>query len=237
MRTLAVGDVHGCLAQLDALLAAVAPTPADVLVFLGDYVDRGPDSRGVLDRLIALRETHRVVCLRGNHELMMVRARESRDERKMWLQVGGAECLRSYGPKPSRSGTLDDVPEAHWRFLLHDCVNWYETAAHVFVHAGLAPGAPLDQQYERHLFWEFLNPAMPFAHVGGKRVVCGHSSQRSGLPLVAGDTVCIDTYAYGGGPLTCLDVGSERYWQADLLGRVRTGTLPPRTPRPVEPGA
>lgn len=230
MRTLAVGDVHGCLTQLDALLAAVAPTPADVLVFLGDYVDRGPDSRGVLDRLIALRGTHRLVCLRGNHELMMVRSRESRDERTMWLQVGGAECLRSYGERPGRAGTLDDVPAAHWRFLERDCVNWYETATHIFVHAGLARDADLDRQYERELFWEFLDPAAPFSHHTGKRIVCGHSSQRSGRPLAAGDTVCIDTYAYGGGFLTCLDVAAGAYWQADPAGRVCTGTLPGRRP-------
>jgi serine/threonine protein phosphatase 1 len=77
MRTLAIGDIHGCLAALDDLLAAVAPQPDDLLVFLGDYVDRGPDSRGVLDRLIELCRTHRVVPLRGNHEMMMRYARRT----------------------------------------------------------------------------------------------------------------------------------------------------------------
>ncbi len=227
MRTLAIGDVHGGTLQLDALLAAVAPTPADVVVFLGDYVDRGPDSRGVLDRLLALRQTHRLVCLRGNHELMMVRARDGADDRRMWLQVGGAECLASYGSSPGRSGKLADVPEAHWQFLEKDCVNWYESADAVFVHAGLTPGATMDEQTEQHLFWEFFDPAAPPTHPGGKRVVCGHSAQRSGLPLAAGNAVCIDTHAYAGGYLTCLDVGTGRYWQADLIGRVRTGELPP----------
>ena len=117
MRTLAIGDIHGCTTHLDALLAAVAPTPVDRLVFLGDYVDRGPDSRGVLDRLIALKETHQVVCLRGNHELMMTRARSDKSEYRMWMQVGGAQALGSYGDKPGRSGTLDSIPEAHWRFI------------------------------------------------------------------------------------------------------------------------
>ena len=226
MRTLAIGDTHGCLGQLDALLAAVAPTPADLLVFLGDSVDRGPDSRGVLDRLLALRQSHRVVCLRGNHELMMVRSRDDPAQRRMWLQVGGAECLASYGTG-GRSGKLLDVPEAHWQLLEHDCVNWFETVDHVFVHAGLTPGAGMDDQTEGHLFWEFFNPASPPTHPAGKRVVCGHTSQRSGRPLVAGNAVCIDTHAYAGGPLTCLDVGANRYWQADLLGRVTTHHLPP----------
>ena len=226
MRTLAIGDIHGCTAQLDALLAAVAPTAADLLVFLGDYVDRGPDSRGALDRLIALQQSHRAVCLRGNHELMMVRSRDDAGERKMWLQVGGADTLASYG-SGGRLGKLAAVPEAHWQFLEHDCVNWFETADAVFVHAGLTPGATMDEQTEQFLFWEFLDPASPPAHPAGKRVVCGHTAQKSGVPLVAGDAVCIDTRAYAGGPLTCLDVAAGTYWQADLLGRVTTAALPP----------
>ena len=224
MRTLAVGDLHGCTTHLDALLAAVAPTAADVLVFLGDYVDRGPDSRGVLDRLIALRRSHRVVCLRGNHELLMVRGRDDATERRMWLQVGGAETLASYGAG-GRMAKVDDIPAAHWEFLEHDCVNWFETAAAVFVHAGLTPGATLDEQTEEHLFWEFFDPKAPPTHPGGKRVVCGHTAQKSGRPLVAGNAVCIDTRAYAGGPLTCLDVSTDTVWQADLLGRVRSAPL------------
>jgi serine/threonine protein phosphatase 1 len=224
MRTLAVGDVHGCLAQLDALLAAVAPTPADVLVFLGDYVDRGPDSRGVLDRLIGLRRTHRLVCLRGNHELMMVRSRTDPAERKMWLQVGGAETLASYGPSPGRTGKFDDVPAEHWQFLERDCVNWHETADHIFVHAGLNPAADLHEQYEEELFWQFL-PADGYRHQSGRLVVCGHTAQRSGKPLAVGGTVCIDTHAYAGGPLTCLDVAAGTVWQADVSGRVVRGSL------------
>ena len=110
MRTLAFGDIHGATANLDALLAAVAPTPDDWLIFLGDYVDRGPDSKGVLDRLIALKATHRVVCLRGNHELMMLQARADAGMRKMWLGVGGMQCLASYSPTPGKSGKFEDIP-------------------------------------------------------------------------------------------------------------------------------
>lgn len=225
MRTLAIGDIHGCRLQLDALLAAVAATPADLLVFLGDYVDRGPDSRGVLERLIALRVRQPVVCLRGNHELMMLRSRMDPGERLLWQKVGGAECLASYGSSPGRSGKLADVPDHHWRFLEQDCINWYETNDAVFVHAGLTPNATMDEQTEQFLFWEFFRPDSPPTHPDGKRVVCGHSAQRSGRPLVVGEAVCIDTYAYGGGSLTCLEVGTGRYWQADLLGRVKTGEL------------
>ena len=91
-RTLAIGDIHGCLTALDTLLGFVQPTPSDQLIFLGDYVDRGPDSKGVLDRLIELQRTGRVVCLRGNHEIMMLGAREGRDDFRFWLAFGGMEA-------------------------------------------------------------------------------------------------------------------------------------------------
>src|SRR5687767_8309241 len=119
MRVLAIGDIHGCSGPLDALLEWVAPTPADLVVTLGDYVDRGPDTRGVLDRLIALkRALPNIVCLRGNHEIMMLAARAGgRGERADWLSVGGLQTLGSYGPAPGRSGTLADVPAEHWDFL------------------------------------------------------------------------------------------------------------------------
>lgn len=222
MRTLAIGDVHGASAALDALLAAVRPTPDDLLVFLGDYVDRGPDTRGILDRLIALDRSHRCVFLRGNHELMMTRARHDRGELRMWLSVGGRPALASYGP----AATLADVPAAHWDFLDDRLVDYHETDTHIFVHANLSPGVPLDEQPESMLFWEFLTG--PVRHESGKTVVCGHSSQKSGEVLDLGDTVCIDTFAYGGGWLTCLDVDSLRYWQANTLGQTREDWLDPR---------
>ena len=221
MRTLAFGDVHGATANLDALLAAVAPTPDDWLIFLGDYVDRGPDSRGVLDRLIALKATHRVVCLRGNHELMMLQARAEAGMRKMWLGVGGTQCLASYSPTPGKSGKFEDIPPGHWEFLKTACVDWLETETHIFAHAGVDPHLPMRAQTETAIFWDFLRG--PIEHLSGKTVIVGHTSQKSGTVLDYGCTVCIDTHAYGGGFLTCLDVNAGHYWQADALGRVREG--------------
>lgn len=222
MRTLAIGDLHGCRLHLDRLLAALAPTADDTLIFLGDYVDRGPDSKGVIERLIALRQSHRCIFLRGNHELMMIRSRDNARERKMWLSVGGAQTLGSYGTTPGRSGSLADVPEEHWAFL-KECVDWHETATHIFVHANLEPSTPLAEQDEDWLFWEFLEE--PPAHISGKVMICGHTSQKSGEILNLGTAVCIDTFAYGGGKLTALQVESGEYWQVDLLGRVTTGNL------------
>src|SRR5207248_827492 len=96
MRILAIGDIHGCLTALDALLERVAPRPEDLLVALGDYVDRGPNSCGVLDRMIALHATGRLIALRGNHDVMMLGARAG-DEFGAWLSCGGKQTLASYG--------------------------------------------------------------------------------------------------------------------------------------------
>jgi serine/threonine protein phosphatase 1 len=224
MRVLAIGDIHGCLGPLDDLLRWVAPTADDLVVTLGDYVDRGPDSRGVLDRLIALKQQVHMVCLRGNHEQMMVEAfRGGRSEKKMWQSVGGVQTLGSYGQYAGRSGTLEDVPAQHWNFLETQLVDYHEIERFIFVHATVLTSLPLDEQTTDALMWEFLPPAMK--HVSGKTVICGHTSQREGEPKVVPGAVCIDTYAYGNGWLTCLDVLEGRYWQADMLGRKRQGTL------------
>ena len=225
MRTLAIGDIHGCLTALTTLLDFVAPTEEDRIVAVGDYVDRGPDSRGALDFLIALHATGRLVALRGNHDEMMMEARsQSKDERAMWLACGGRETLQSYGVAPD-AADLKGVPEAHWRFLEHDCLDWYETENHFFVHANAYPDLPLEEQPHYMLLWEKLYEAC--VHVSGKVMICGHTRQPSGLPLNLGATVCIDTGAYDRqGWLTCLDVATGRYWQADQQGRRRTAFLP-----------
>lgn len=224
MRLLAIGDIHGCLGPLDDLLAWVDPAPDDVLIFLGDYVDRGPDSCGVLNRLIELRQRRKVVCLRGNHEVMMLEAwKGGRDDRKMWLSVGGVQCLGSYGTAPGRTGTFNDVPRDHWDFLEHNLLDYYETEHFIFVHAGVAHGVDMAEQSDGVLYWEFLGNEM--RHQSGKTVVVGHTSQKDGVPKVVPGAVCIDTYCHGGGWLTCLDAANGRYWQTDALGRKRDGRV------------
>lgn len=224
MRVLAIGDIHGCLGPLDDLLAWVAPAADDVLVTLGDYVDRGPDTRGVLDRLIELKKSRPVICLRGNHEIMMLEAwRGGRSEKKMWLGVGGVQALGSYGGAPGKTGTFEDVPPEHWHFLQNDLVDYHESERFIFVHAGVLCGFGMDEQPDNSLFWDFLGDAM--RHESKKTVICGHTSQKSGQPKVVPGAVCIDSYAHGGGWLTCLDALSGRYWQVDMLGRTRDGRV------------
>ena len=223
MRTLVIGDIHGCSVALDALLGLVQPAADDRLITLGDYVDRGPDSRAVVDRLIELFDAGRLIALRGNHDEMMLRCRCDHHERRLWLRFGGVQTLDSYGHWPSDE-VYDRVPERHWQFLEKDCCNWYETQTHLFAHALIVPNLPMAQQETSVLLWERLHG--PVAHSSGKILICGHTRQDAGLPLDLGTTICIDTGIYArDGWLTCLHVERGWYYQADQGGRTRQGTL------------
>ncbi|HKI38314.1 MAG TPA: metallophosphoesterase family protein [Gemmataceae bacterium] len=221
MRTLAIGDIHGCSQALRALLDRVEPTADDRIITLGDYVDRGPDSYGVIEQLLALHRSSRLIALLGNHEDMMLEARKSDEALRGWLDCGGKQALASYSPLGD-GGKLVDVPDEHWDFLENVCVAWYETDTHIFVHANVYPDLPMDEQPDYMLRWESIGEHNSGPHCSGKVLVCGHTQQRSGLPLNLGHAVCIDTWAYGNGWLTCLDVMTGRLWQANQAGRVRT---------------
>lgn len=146
MRTLVIGDIHGCLRALNALLKEVDRQPDDLIVTLGDYIDRGPDSKGVLDRMLALRADCRCVNLKGNHDLMMLAAREDVEHYDEWLKSGGKQTLTSYQAKEDWRTFAEAIPTEHWRFLQDDCVPYYATGTHFFVHANVYPDAPLADQ-------------------------------------------------------------------------------------------
>jgi serine/threonine protein phosphatase 1 len=225
MRTLAIGDIHGCLRAFDLLLEQVDPKRGNVVITLGDYVDRGSDSKGVLDRLVALRARCRLVALKGNHDLMMLAARKDQDHFNEWLACGGKQTLESYRARDDWQTFAQAIPEQHWRFLQDDCVPYHEIDSHFFVHANVYPDVPLAEQPEYMLYWETLEAAMWRPHESGKTMICGHSIQRSGRPLVLDQAICIDTWVYGQGWLTWLDVETEVYWQANQRGETRMGTL------------
>jgi calcineurin-like phosphoesterase family protein len=225
MRTFAIGDIHGCLRALQALLAEVNPQHDDCVVTLGDYIDRGPDSKGVLDAVLSLGKRCRHVPLKGNHDLMMLSAREDRDHFSDWLLNGGDQTLASYKIKADWKSFAEAIPAAHWRYLESDCLPYYETERHLFVHANLYADVPLDEQPDFMLFWEKLVPDSWRPHESGKTMICGHTAQRSGRPLALEHAVCIDTCVYRTGWLTCMDVDSDVYWQANESGETRMDRL------------
>lgn len=222
-RTLAVGDIHGCHVALDVLLSGLAPAPDDTFVILGDVVDRGPGSKQCVDRLLELGRSCRIVLILGNHEEMMLEALGHRPQAsgfKMadWLNFGGRETLASYG------GDISQVPGEHIEFL-KTAVPYWETEHHLFIHANLEPGVALASQSGEWLRWTHLT-GFEQRWPTGQTIICGHTPQRSGRPLVFPGWVDIDTLAFSFGWLTALEVETGEIFQANQAGLYRTSWLP-----------
>ena len=211
-RTIAIGDIHGHLQSLDGLIAAIAPTENDTLIFLGDYIDRGPDSKGVIERILELQGHCKVVSLLGNHEEMLLDALSNERSLHCWLENGGDAALDSYG-----SGRdISCIPATH-RDFLNQLVMYYETETHFFVHANYAPNWPLAQHDSRTALWLPLTE-IPAPHYSGRIAVVGHTPQPAGKILDAGHLICIDTGCGFGGCLTALEVSTEKTWQCSERG-------------------
>ncbi|MBN2283687.1 MAG: serine/threonine protein phosphatase [Deltaproteobacteria bacterium] len=203
----AIGDIHGCLDELDALLSTITiNADRDLLLFIGDYIDRGPASKGVVDRVLELKaRLNHVVCLMGNHEQMFLDYITGGTTGDMFLYNGGDATLRSYRDRLSLRSAVDIMPEAH-RDFFESLQLFFETDDYLFVHAGFRPGIPLEEQDREDLFWiryEFIRSDHDF----GKTVVFGHTP----FPDVYRDDykIGIDTGAVYGGYLTCLELPAE----------------------------
>lgn len=201
MLTYAVGDVHGCLALLDDLLAKVATHAAGRphrLVMLGDYVDRGTDSKGVVARIRSLgRPRGRdVVCLKGNHEDMLLQAAADPAALPGWLLNGGDATLASYGVADAAG-----IPAAD-RDWMAGLPTSFEDDRRCFVHAGLNPDVPeRAAQSDGDRLW-IREPFLESDRDFGRLVVHGHTPRRTGWPEVRRNRVNIDTAAVYGGRLT-----------------------------------
>jgi serine/threonine protein phosphatase 1 len=217
-RVYAVGDVHGCLDRLlamhELIAGDLAARPADsaVLVHLGDYVDRGPDSAGVIARLAAGSPLTKApaINLMGNHEYMMLAALVSGETSaiELWLANGGADSLSSWGvPRSARPKEWSSyLPKAHLVFL-RDLAVYHELGGYLFVHAGIRPGIPLDRQSRHDLLWirePFLSSEQPFGPV----IVHGHTPRQE--PVIRPNRIGIDTGAVMGGALTCAVLEADR---------------------------
>ena len=215
-RVIAIGDVHGCADALRAVLAGIEPGPEDTVISVGDCVDRGPDSRGVIELMLELRQRCQLVTLLGNHEEMMLNFLDGRPQPDDWLLCGGAETLKSYGADPQ----LQSLPAAHVDYI-RTWIDYWENDSHFFVHANYDPDQPLSAQPFRLYRWLPLRESIPAPHCSGKTAIVGHTSQKDGEIFDIGYLKCIDTYCHGGGWLTALDVSSGQVWQADRNGQLR----------------
>lgn len=193
-RIYVIGDIHGCLEQLRALMMQVSLRNNDELVFIGDYIDRGPDSKGVVDFVLDLRQSHRgkVTCLLGNHEWMLIRYLEGND-RELWLLNGGLATLESYGGD-------DKIPHAHREFF-HSLSPFHRSQDYLFVHAGIRPGIPLEAQSTEDLVW-IRREFYLFPGRFEPTIVFGHTPLRE--VFNRDDRIGIDTGCVFGGKLTCL---------------------------------
>ncbi|MBW2466217.1 MAG: serine/threonine protein phosphatase [Deltaproteobacteria bacterium] len=238
-RFLAIGDIHGCSVAFEALLEAVNPGQDDLLIMLGDYIDRGPESEKVVERLITLPGETNLVALAGNHEEMILAWRDKNNNETLnWWANGGLNTLKSYchgderwllkmfwesflasQTKEFHAAACELIPRPHWEFF-EKCIDWFETDEHIFVHGLVNPALDLVRQPPHVLRWaRFHREIRP--HKSGKKVICAHTAQANGLPADIGHAVCIDTYLYGGQWLTCLDVYNSKYYQANYLGEIR----------------
>jgi serine/threonine protein phosphatase 1 len=210
-RTFAIGDIHGCLLHLERLLAAVEYGPTTHrLIFLGDYVDRGPDAAGVIDRILGLKEANpEIITLMGNHERMFLDFLDG-THTKPFLYNGGRQTLASY---QRRDGTWQKIagratiPEDHIAFL-RGLPLIHTTPTHIFVHAGLRPGVPLEEQTEEDMLW-IREAFFTAPNTRGRTIVFGHSPMVE--PFHHDGMVGIDTGACYSGPLTAYEVEVDRF--------------------------
>lgn len=199
-RTYAIGDVHGCLNKLVELIAlcrADAGQRPAKFVFLGDYIDRGPDSQGVVDFLITLQRDRAddVICLMGNHEDMLLAAVDAPDWEENWLRNGGIQTLRSYS-----ATTAAGIPQHHIDWI-RNLPKFHDDGQRFFVHAGVHPGRPLARQDEHDFLW-IREPFLSSTEDFGRLIVHGHTPLKTGRPDIRPNRLNLDTSAVYGGPLT-----------------------------------
>jgi serine/threonine protein phosphatase 1 len=222
IRIYAFGDIHGRADLLKKMFTVIDadlarnPVHRPIHVFLGDYVDRGPDSAGTLDLLIDRSRHFETVCLKGNHEAYMLEVLRDPGKLAEWRKFGGLSTLMAYGLQPSLNPDADEqveliqtlakqMPDTHLRFL-ESLLPSFLCGDFFFVHAGVRPGVPLKEQAEADMLWirdEFLDSKENF----GKFIVHGHTPVRE--PDIRPNRVNIDTGAYATGNLTLLTIQGD----------------------------
>ena len=229
-RLFAIGDIHGCARELELLLGGLPLAAGDTVVFVGDYIDRGPASQAVIDVLLELaaRSDLTTVFLRGNHEDMcLAYLGRAGHWGEAWKLNGGVTTLQSYGVDPRLPGPemAARLPAAHLAFL-ERLRPWFRTDTHLLVHAGVRPGRSLEEQDEEDLFW-IRDEFIVSRHGLPQTVVFGHTPHRDvlvDLPYKVG----IDTGCVYGGRLTCVETGEGTLYQVTYgERRVRQGRIVP----------
>jgi serine/threonine protein phosphatase 1 len=207
-----IGDIHGTASKLERLMEKLSISEEDTLVFIGDYIDRGPDSKRVINTILEIRDViDHVICLRGNHEQMFLDYYYENKGKALFIANGGLSTLMSYGFESAGGKDAINIPGSHMNFLT-TLKPYYETDGYIFVHAGLRPGISLAEQDIKDLLlmrYEFINSEYDF----GKTVVFGHTPLSYDRPFMKKNKICVDTGAVFGGKLTCVELPSMNIYQ------------------------
>ena len=206
-KTYVIGDIHGCLDMLKRLIDKIQWDPSkDELIFVGDYIDRGPDPKGVVDYIVSLMaESSKIQCLIGNHEVIFLDYIKGKD-RRLFLMNGGMNTLESYAFHLVDTEN-DLLPPSHKEFFA-SLKYTLELENYYVVHAGFRPEVPLDEQDPDDLVW-IRDPFIYSTYDFGKKVIFGHTPFYE--PLVMDNKVGLDTGAVYGNRLTCLELPEFRF--------------------------
>ena len=204
-RVIAVGDIHGHNTALEKLIEELKPSANDKIITLGDYINRGPNSKGVIEQLIELRERCQLIPILGNHDEMLLDARKDRYAFDRFVMSGGKETVESYGTRK-----LDAVPNSHWEFL-ESCRDYHETSNFIFTHANACGHTPMKDQLPSVLRWTGVDDMDVCNHRSGKLLIVGHSAEKKVRDF--GTCVCIDTGCGFGGILTAYEPATKKRWQ------------------------
>lgn len=215
MRTIAIGDVHGQLAALNELFVQIEQTGWDRLVFLGDYIDRGPDSKGTVDFIRSLQDAHgsdKVVAIKGNHEDMCLHAFSQYDDNDQELGAafyfnGGESTLDSF-----KAAGFSGIPQDYLDWMKTLPVRYEDKKAH-YIHGGALPGLPIDEQEDYDLLWE-RDTFLKSEYMWDKVVIHGHTPMEQ--VVVRPNIISIDTGAGYGDALSALCVETKEILQVDI---------------------
>ena len=199
----AIGDIHGCKGPLEKILNKIPLKEEDTLVFHGDYIDRGPDSKGVIDLLMNLSLSHpNTIFLKGNHEWMFHEFYVNRDQKswKLWEHNGAKRTIESYGD-------IDSIPKSHIEFI-EKTKTYHIQDGYFFVHAGVKPGVSIEDQKTEDLLWirdEFIYSNKPLKNF---IIVFGHTPMEH--LFIKDDKIGIDTGCVYGGHLSCIRLRDKK---------------------------
>lgn len=217
-RLIAIGDIHGSLGKFKSLVDNINLQPGDRIRFLGDVINRGPDTKGVVDLILELSKNYDVKSIMGNHEEILLASKLDKSTYKFLLKIGGIETLRSYGIEPPhtvfKALDLDLLPPDHLLYYarMHD---YLVEDGFILTHAGVKHSDDLDKQISERLRWGNLPVG---GHKSGMTVVCGHISLPE--PIVSDTMIAIDTGSYKeNGYITAIDLTTLTTWRSDVIAK------------------